>query len=100
MAQQTGGEAVKVSRTKDYGTGLSKIVGNLTARYSLGFALKEAEKDDGRLHDLEVRVKAQDQKGKTRKLQVSARKGYYMNLPPENAATTAKPADNKEPVPH
>jgi VWFA-related protein len=82
MAQQTGGEAVKVNRAKDYGIGLSRIVGNLTARYSLGFALDEAEKDDGRLHNLEVKVKAQDQKGKTRKLDVSARKGYYMTLPP------------------
>jgi hypothetical protein len=78
LAQQSGGEAVKVSRVKDYGTGLSKIIGNLTARYSLGFALGEEEKDDGRMHDLDVRVNAQDTKGKTRKLQVSARRGYYM----------------------
>ncbi len=79
LAQQTGGEAVKVRRTKDFASGLSKIIGNLTARYSLGFALAEDEKDDGRLHNLEVRVKAQDAKGKTRKLEVSARKGYYMS---------------------
>ncbi|MBC8029722.1 MAG: VWA domain-containing protein [Pyrinomonadaceae bacterium] len=79
LAQQTGGEAVKVSRTKDFAAGLSKIIGNLTARYSLGFALAESEKDDGRLHDLEVRVKAPDAKGKMRKLEVSARKGYYMS---------------------
>lgn len=78
MAQQTGGEAVKVSRVKDYGSGLSTIIGNLTARYSLGFTLREDETDDGRLHNLEVRVKAQDEKGKTRKLNVNARKGYYM----------------------
>ena len=79
LAQQTGGEAVKVKRVKDYTAGLSKIIGNLTARYSLGFALAEDEKDDGRLHNLEVRVKAKDAKGKTRKLEVSARKGYYMS---------------------
>jgi VWFA-related protein len=79
LAQQSGGEAVKVKRVKDYSAGLSKIIGNLTARYSLGFALAEDEKDDGRLHNLEVRVKAQDAKGKTRKLEVSARKGYYMS---------------------
>jgi len=78
LALQTGGEAVKVSRTKDFATGLSRIIGNLTARYSLGFALAESEQDDGRLHNLEVRVKAQDAKGKTRKLEVSSRKGYYM----------------------
>lgn len=79
LAQQSGGEAVKVKRPKDYSAGLSKIIGNLTARYSLGFALAEDEKDDGRLHNLEIRVKAQDAKGKTRKLEVTARKGYYMS---------------------
>ena len=78
LAQLSGGEAVKISRVKDYSTGLNKIIGNLTARYSLGFSLAEDEKDDGRLHNLEVRVKAMDAKGKTRKLEVSARKGYYM----------------------
>jgi len=78
LAQRSGGEAVKVGRAKDYGTGLSRIIGNLTARYSLGFALAESEMDDGRMHTLEVRVKAKDEKGKTRKLQVSSRQGYYM----------------------
>ena len=88
LAQRSGGEAVKVGRVKDYGAGLSRIIGNLTARYSLGFALAEDEVDDGRMHSLEVRVKAQDQKGKTRKLQVSSRQGYYMSstIPKEAAA--------------
>jgi hypothetical protein len=79
LAQRSGGEAIKVGRVKDYGTGLSKIIGNLTARYSLGFALAEDEVDDGRMHSLEVRVKAKDEKGKTRKLQVTSRQGYYMS---------------------
>ncbi len=92
LAQLSGGEAVKISRVKDYSTGLSRIIGNLTARYSLGFTLMEDEKDDGRLHNLEVRVKAADAKGKKRKLEVSARKGYYMSETPqteikESAAT-------------
>lgn len=78
LAQRSGGEAVKVKRVKDYGAGLERIIGNLTARYSLGFALAENETDDGRLHQLEVRVKARDEKGKTRKLQVTSRQGYYM----------------------
>jgi VWFA-related protein len=78
LAQQTGGEAVHVSRVKDYGAGLAQVIGSLTARYSLGFAISEDEKDDGRLHDLELRVSALDQKGKPRRLQVNARKGYYM----------------------
>jgi VWFA-related protein len=80
LAQRSGGEAVKVGRAKDYGTGLSRIIGNLTARYSLGFALAESEVDDGRMHSLEVRVQAKDEKGKNRKLQVSSRQGYYMPL--------------------
>jgi len=87
LAQQSGGEAVRVSRTSDYGAGLAKIIGNLTARYSLGFALKEEEKDDGRMHELAVRVKALDGKGKQRKLEVSSRRGYYM--PKSNTDQTA-----------
>jgi VWFA-related protein len=87
LAQRSGGEAVKVARVKDYGAGLSKIIGNLTARYSLGFALAENETDDGRMHALEVRVKAKDDKGKNRKLQVSSRQGYYMSTTvPKEAA--------------
>jgi VWFA-related protein len=78
LAQQSGGEAVRVNRVSDYGSGLAKVIGNLTARYSLGFSLGEEEKDDGRLHSLEVRVKAEDAKGKMRKLTVSSRQGYYM----------------------
>lgn len=91
LAQRSGGEAVKVGRVKDYGAGLSRIIGNLTARYSLGFALAEDEVDDGRMHNLEVRVKAQDQKGKNRKLQVSSRQGYYFSsTAPKEAAAKAQ----------
>jgi len=79
LAQRSGGEAVKVGRVKDYGAGLQRIIGNLTARYSLGFALAEDENDDGRVHALEVRVNVRDEKGKSRKLQVSSRQGYYMS---------------------
>jgi VWFA-related protein len=89
LADRTGGEAVKVRRAQDFGTGLSKIIGNLTARYSLGFALAEDEKDDGRLHNLEVRVKAPDAKGKQRKLEVSSRQGYYMSETQEKEKTAA-----------
>lgn len=78
LAQQSGGEAVRVNRTSDYGAGLARIIGNLTARYSLGFALAEQEKDDGRMHELAIKVKALDAKGKERKLEVSSRRGYYM----------------------
>ena len=78
LAQQSGGEALRVNRTNDYSAGLAKIIGNLTARYSLGFSLSEAEKDDGRMHELSLRVKAPDAKRKTRKLEVSSRRGYFM----------------------
>ncbi len=88
LAQRSGGEAVKVGRAKDYSAGLSRIIGNLTARYSLGFALAESEVDDGRMHSLEVRVQAKDDKGKKRKLLVSSRQGYYMSSAmPKEAAT-------------
>jgi VWFA-related protein len=90
LAQQSGGEAVRVNRTSDYGSGLAKVIGNLTARYSLGFTLAEQEKDDGRLHNLEVRVKAEDTKGKTRRLLVNSRQGYYM--PTETKETSASRA--------
>lgn len=88
LAQKSGGEAVKAGKPKDYSAGLARIIGNLTARYSLGFALAENEVDDGRLHNLEVRVKAKDEKGKNRKLLVSSRQGYYMSsaMPKEAAA--------------
>ena len=77
---------MRVNRVKDYGAGLGTIIGNLTARYSLGFSLAEDERDDGRMHQLEVRVKVPDEKGKTRKLIVSSRQGYFI---PGPAGTTA-----------
>ncbi|HYP02004.1 MAG TPA: hypothetical protein VER76_17570, partial [Pyrinomonadaceae bacterium] len=83
LAKATGGESVRVRRPADYANGLSKIVGNLNARYSLGFTLAETEIDDGQMHPLEVRVRARDAKGKERKLEVKARRGYYM---PKDAA--------------
>jgi VWFA-related protein len=92
LAERSGGEAVKVKRTKDYAAGLSKIIGNLTARYSLGFSLEETEKDDGHLHTLDIRVKAPDAKGKLRKLEVSARRGYYMTETGEKDAKEATAA--------
>ena len=88
LAQRSGGEAVKVGKAKDYSAGLSRIIGNLTARYSLGFALAESEIDDGRMHSLEVRVAAKDDKGKKRKLEVSSRQGYYMSSAMPKEATS------------
>jgi hypothetical protein len=78
IAEQTGGEAQSVKQAEDYGAALGKLIGDLAARYNLGFTLKESEQDDGREHKLEVKVKARDAHGKERKLIVRARHGYYM----------------------
>ena len=76
-ASQTGGDYVRVRRKRDYGPALEKLIGDLAARYSLGFTLREDELADGRMHQLEVRVRARDSQGKDRKVDVSARQGYY-----------------------
>ncbi len=91
LAERTGGEALKAGKPKDYVTALQRIIGNITARYSLGFALAEDEVDDGQMHSLEVRVKAKDEKGKSRKLLVTSRQGYYMSsVGPKSAVTSAR----------
>jgi VWFA-related protein len=90
FSKQTGGEVVRVHRPDDYAKGLNKIIGSLKARYSLGFTLAEQDQPDGRLHQLDVRVKARDEKGKDRKLIVSARKGYYSVKADEKQAAAAK----------
>ena len=89
LAKRTGGEALRVHRASDYATALEKIVGSLAARYSLGFTIAENEQDDGQMHALEVRVRARDAKGKERKLQITARQGYFM------PQTTAAPQPSK-----
>jgi hypothetical protein len=88
IARETGGEALRVRRASDYAEGVARIVGNLSARYSLGFTLAESEGDDGRLHPLEVRARAKDAKGKERKLEVRTRSGYFVP-----AGRPAAPAD-------
>ena len=80
IAEQTGGQAIKVQQSEDYGAALEKLIGSLAARYNLGFTLKENEQDDGRMHKLEVRTKVRDSKGKERKVVVRARRGYYMKM--------------------
>jgi VWFA-related protein len=80
FARQTGGEAVRVSRSEEFAGAVGRLIDGLAARYSLGFTLGEGERDDGRLHKLEVKVKARDAHGKERKLSVSARRGYYMKI--------------------
>jgi VWFA-related protein len=97
LAKATGGESVRVRRPADYARGLGQIIGNLNSRYSLGFTLAETEIDDGRMHALEVRVRARDAKGKERKLEVKARRGYYMTTDAKlKPAPDAKKTDADE----
>ena len=99
LAKQTGGESVRVRRPADYARGLSLIIGNLNARYSLGFTLAETEQDDGQMHPLEVRVRAKDAKGKERKLEVKARRGYYLPTDATRNAQAATPQTNAAQTP-
>jgi len=78
FSKQTGGAEVRIHRPEDFVAGLEQITNDLSSRYSLGFTLGEDERDDGRMHKLEVKVKARDPQGKERKLVVSSRRGYYM----------------------
>src|SRR5256886_4350596 len=87
LAQQSGGEKVHGNPGQEYNSRPTRVVGDLNARYSLGFKLEEGEKDDGRLHELVLRVKATDAKGKQRRIEVSSRRGYYM--PKSDAEQTA-----------
>jgi hypothetical protein len=78
LAQQTGGEEVRLRKPQDYGAALEQVIGDLSSRYSLGFTLADDEPDDGRLHNLKLKVTARDSSGKERKLTVITRKGYYV----------------------
>ncbi len=77
-AEQTGGQVMSVGRIDDLATGLEKVITDLASRYSLGFSLDDSELDDGRMHQLEVKVEAHDVRGKKRSLKLRARRGYYM----------------------
>ena len=76
-SRQTGGEVARVGSPESFAAAISRIISSLSARYSLGFTLTDADKDDGRLHELEVKVKGRDARGRERKFTVSARRGYY-----------------------
>ena len=78
ITKQTGGEMATVGSAKKYVEAFEKLIGNLTARYTLGFTLEENEQNTGRLHKLEIQVKARDERGKERKVLVSARNSYYL----------------------
>jgi VWFA-related protein len=96
VSAATGGDVVRVRSPSDYAKGLSEIIGNLNARYSLGFTLADAETDDGKLHPLEVRIHARDAKGKDRKLDTKARRGYFMPTAPKQQEAKKDAASKPE----
>jgi hypothetical protein len=71
--RQTGGEVETVARPEEFAASIDRIISGLVARYSLGFTLDESERNDDRVHTLEVKVKS---RGPTRNLVVSARRSY------------------------
>ncbi|HEY5885002.1 MAG TPA: VWA domain-containing protein [Pyrinomonadaceae bacterium] len=78
LAEQTGGDSARPRKKKEYGAALERLIGNLAARYNIGFTLSDEEADDGKLRRLEVKVEARDSQGQKRKIDVSARQGYYI----------------------
>ena len=79
ITNQTGGEMAHVGSARKYVEAFEKLISDLTARYTLGFTLEENEQNTGRLHKLEIRVKARDERGNERKMLISARSGYYLS---------------------
>ena len=77
--KQTGGEVETVGRPEEFAGAVDKIVSGLAARYSLGFTLDEGERNDERVHQLEVKI---NPRGTTRKLTVSARRSYVPKAQP------------------
>ncbi len=75
--KQTGGEVLEVGSPEEFSIAIDRIIDGIAARYSLGFKLEEGEQNENRMHKLEVKVKAHDERGKDRNLKVSARRGYY-----------------------
>jgi VWFA-related protein len=83
-SEVTGGLALV--GTNDFETGFRKIVQDNSAYYVLGYNLQNP-KNDGKFHEITVRVKRPG-------LQVRARKGYYA----ANAAASAKAAPAPDPT--
>ena len=83
--RQTGGEVETVGTPEQFAAAVERIIGGIAARYSLGFSLADADLDDGHMHKLEVKVRAVDERGHTRKLVVVSRRGYYSRQRPQSA---------------
>jgi VWFA-related protein len=74
LAQQSGGEAIKAGKPKTTAPG-SRASSAISPRVTVSASHSRKARDDGRLHSLEVRVNAKDEKARARKLLVSSRQG-------------------------
>lgn len=73
MAEATGGEYLRVGRSKDTAEAFAEIERQLRTQYLLGFTPSTGARD-GRYHRLRVRVNNKDYR-------VQARQGYYASSP-------------------
>lgn len=87
-SRQTGGEVVNVN-DDEFGEALERVVGNLAARYSLGF-VPEASRLDGRFHKLKVKVEVPERLGKAVKVEVRVRQGYFARRAEEGEGTPSR----------
>ena len=62
---------------KEFAAAITSVIAGLAARYSIGFRLTDADREDGKMHKLIVKVTGADTRGKERELLVRARRGYY-----------------------
>lgn len=83
-SEETGGQVTNVKKPNEFAAAISSVIAGLAARYSLGFRLTDADRDDGSMHKLVVKSSAIDARGKERELVVRARRGYYP--PPQKEA--------------
>lgn len=82
-SQRTGGEVVNV-KDDEFGKALERVVGNLAARYSLGF-VPDASRLDNRFHKLRVSVDVPETLRKVGRLEVRVRQGYFARKTVEDA---------------
>jgi hypothetical protein len=83
-SEETGGQVTAVRQPKEFAAAITSVIAGLAARYSIGFRLTDADREDGKMHKLLVKVSGTDARGKEREVLVRARRGYYP--PPQQKA--------------
>ncbi len=68
VAEETGGGYVEIRYGEDLGAAFARVADELHSQYLIGFA---PPKRDGKVHDVEVRVKQKDMKPRARKSYVA-----------------------------